>query len=224
MRLHSKAPLRCASERSRSPYTRTGGFCPGANPVFQRVARQNPPVLWLTESACSRPEQPLSATHGRQRYNTLDFAGKVVCHETAGFIGFFPPGRLCLPLDSSCQGSAAAFGNHCQGNAVPFGILSQQGALAPIGNPEPKEFAIPLESQMRFGMRTHKEKNELWAFIPKRTPGSIICYGDLQRVCRNQMTDILRRRKDTPSAALLCFDMVLTSAVPDGRGRWQRLP
>ena len=49
---------------------------------------------------------------------------------------------------------------------------------------------------MRFGMRTHKEKNELWAFIPKRTPGSIICYGDLQRVCRNQMTDILRRRKE----------------------------
>ena len=31
---------------------------------------------------------------------------------------------------------SAAFGNHCQ-----------QGTLAPIGNPEPKEFAIPLESQ-----------------------------------------------------------------------------
>ena len=147
MRLHSKAPLRCASERSRSPYTRTGGFCPGANPEFQRVARQNPPVLWLTESACSRPEQPLSATHGRQRYSILDFASKVVCHETAGFIGFFLPRRAlpsigCLPPRQR----------------VPFGILSQQGALAPIGNPEPKEFAIPLESQMRFGMRTHKEK------------------------------------------------------------------
>ena len=108
MRLHSKAPLRCASERSRSLYTRAGGFCPGANPEFQRVARQNPPVLWLTESACSCPEQPLSATHGRQRYNTLDFAGKVVCHETAGFIGFFLPRRVlpsigCLPPRQRCR-------------------------------------------------------------------------------------------------------------------------
>ena len=90
-----------------------------------------------------------------------------MCHETAGFIGFF------LPL---------------KGAALHW-------------MPPAKAAPPPLESQMRFGMRTHKEKNELWAFIPKRTPGSIICYGDLQRVCRNQMTDILRRRKDHPSAA-----------------------
>ena len=147
MPLHCEATLRFSSPFRRTTYTRTGEFCLGANPEFQRVAHQNPPVLWLTESACSRPEQPLSATHGRQRYSTLDFARKVVCHETAGFIGFFLPRRAlpsvgCLPPRQR----------------VPFGILSQQGALAPIGNPEPKEFAIPLESQMRFGMRTHKEK------------------------------------------------------------------
>ena len=29
-------------------------------------------------------------------YNTLDFSRKVVCHETAGFIGFFLP-RRALP-------------------------------------------------------------------------------------------------------------------------------
>ena len=63
---------------------------------FSSGRTQNPPVLWLTESACSCPEQPLSATHGRQRYNTLDLASKIVCHETAGFIGFFPP-RRTLP-------------------------------------------------------------------------------------------------------------------------------
>ena len=106
---------------------------------FSSGRTQNPPVLWLTESACSCPEQPLSATHGRQRYNTLDFARKVVCHETAGFFGFFLPRRACPPLDASRQGSAAAFGNHRQGNSVPFGFPSQHGALAPIGNPEPKE-------------------------------------------------------------------------------------
>ena len=189
MPLHCEAALRFSSSFHDTTYTRTGGFCPGANPEFQRVARQNPPVLWLTESACSCPEQPLSATHGRQRYNTLDFARKVVCHETAGFIGFFLPRRTlpsigCLPPRQR----------------VPFGI------------PDAFWNAYP------------QRKNELWAFIAKRTLGSIICYGDLQRVCRNQMTDILRRRKDTPSAALSCFDTVLTSAVPDGRGRWQRLP
>ena len=95
MPLHCEATLRFSSPFRRTTYTRTGEFCLGANPEFQRVAHQNPPVLWLTESACSRPEQPLSATHGRQRYNTLDFAGKVVCHETSGFIGFFLPRQRC---------------------------------------------------------------------------------------------------------------------------------
>ena len=96
MPLHCEATLRFSSPFRRTTYTRTGEFCLGANPEFQRVAHQNPPVLWLTESACSRPEQPLSVTHGHQRYNTLDFANKVVCHETAGFIGFFLP-RSVLP-------------------------------------------------------------------------------------------------------------------------------
>ena len=74
-------------EQADSAFSKLLGFSSGRT--------QNPPVLWLTESACSCPEQPLSATHGRQRYNTLDFADKVVCHETAGFIGFFLPRQLC---------------------------------------------------------------------------------------------------------------------------------
>src|SRR5699024_12117938 len=98
MPLHFKAPLCFAFPFRDTTYTRTGGFCRGANPEFQRVARQNPPVLWLAERGCSRPEQSLSATHGRQRYNTLDFARKVVCHETAGFIGFFLPRKALHSL------------------------------------------------------------------------------------------------------------------------------
>ena len=128
MPLHCEATLRSASPFRRTTYTRTGGFCPGANPEFQRVARQNPPVLWLTESACSRPEQPLSATHGRQRYNTLDFARKVVCHETAGFIGFFLPRQLCRlwkpPPRVRC----------------PLWIPQPTGCSSPLlDDPEPKE-------------------------------------------------------------------------------------
>ena len=146
MPLHCEAPLRFSSPFRRTTYTRTGEFCLGANPEFQRVAHQNPPVLWLTESACSRPEQPLSATHGRQRYNTLDFAGKVVCHETAGFIGFFLPRQLCRlwkpPPRVLC----------------PLWIPLPTGRSRPYWKPRAKGTAIPLESQMRFGMRTHKEK------------------------------------------------------------------
>ena len=95
MPLHYKAPLRFAFPFRNITYTRTGGFCWRKLLSFLSGRTQNPPVLWLTESACSCPEQPLSATHGRQRYNTLDFANKVVCHETAGFIGFFLPRQLC---------------------------------------------------------------------------------------------------------------------------------
>ena len=99
---------------------------------------QNPPVLWLTESACSRPEQPLSATHGHQRYNTLDFASKVVCHETAGFIGCFLPRsvlpsigclpprqrrRLWKPLPTGC--SRPYWRRKSQRNCCPFGILAR---------------------------------------------------------------------------------------------------
>ena len=95
MQLHCEAPIRSASPFCNITYTRTGGFCWRKLLGFSSGRTQNPPVLWLTESACSCPEQPLSATHGRQRYNTLDFAGKVVCHETSGFIGFFLPRQLC---------------------------------------------------------------------------------------------------------------------------------
>ena len=101
---------------------------------------------------------------------------------------------------------------------------SANRALSPLLETPSQRNCHPFGIPDAFWNAYPQRKNELWAFIPKRTPGLIICYGDLQRVCRNQMTDILRRRKDHPSAALLCFDTVLISAVPDGRGRWQRLP
>lgn len=134
MQLHSKAPLRFASPFRRTTYTRTGGFCYCKLLGFSSGRTQNPPVLWLTESACSRPEQPLSATHGRQRYNTLDLASKIVCHETAGFIGFFLPRQrrrlwkplprvLCplwIPLPTGC--SRPYWMTLSQRNRCPFGI------------------------------------------------------------------------------------------------------
>ena len=121
MQLHSKAPLRFASLFRRTTYTRTGGFCWRKLLGFSSGRTQNPPVLLPPERVCSIRKHPLSSVSGRQRYNTLDLASKIVCHETAGFIGFFPPRQRCRlwkpPLRERC----------------PYGILSQQGALAPIG-------------------------------------------------------------------------------------------
>ena len=83
---------------------------------------------WLVLSS----EQPLCPAHGRQRYNTLDFAHKVVCHETPASLDSSRQEGHCPPMDTTRQGSAAAFGNHCQGNAVPFGFPCQQGAARPF--------------------------------------------------------------------------------------------
>ena len=113
-------------EQADSAFSKLLGFSSGRT--------QNPPVLWLTESACSCPEQPLSVTHGRQRYNTLDFADKVVCHETAGFIGFFLPRQLCrlwkqLPRERCPLWNPLPTGRfsplletQSQRNCYPFGI------------------------------------------------------------------------------------------------------
>ena len=163
MPLHSKAPLRCALTFRRTTYTRTGGFCPRSNPVFQRVARQNPPVLWLTESACSCPEQPLSATHGRQRYNTLDFANKVVCHETAGFIGFFLPRQRCRLWKPLPRERCPLW------NPLPTGRFS------PLLETQSQRNCHPFGIPARFERNAHKQKNGLWVFLSKRkNPQGII--------------------------------------------------
>lgn len=153
VQLHFKAPLRSVSPFRNTTYTRTGGFCPGANPEFQCVARQNPPVLWLAERGCSRPEHPLSATHGRQRYNTLDIASKVVCHETAGFFGFFlplkgaalhwiPPAKAALPpLETTAKGICI---HKPTGRSRPYWITQSQRNCHPFGIPA------------RFERSTHK--------------------------------------------------------------------
>ena len=156
MPLHCEATLRFSSPFRRTTYTRTGEFCLGANPEFQRVAHQNPPVLWLTESACSCPEQPLSATHGRQRYNTLDFAGKVVCHETAGFIGFFLPRRVlpsigCLPPRQRCRLWKPLPRERC-----PLWIPQPTGRSRPYWKPRAKGKSYPFGIPARFEMSTHK--------------------------------------------------------------------
>ena len=144
MPLHCEAQLRFSSPFHSTTYTRTGGFCPGANPEFQRVARQNPPVLLSLERLCSVRKHPLSSVSGRQRYNTLDLLGKVVCHETAGFIGIFLPRqrrRLWKPLPRE---------------RCPLWIPQPTGRSRPYWKPRAKGKSYPFGIPARFEMSTHK--------------------------------------------------------------------
>ena len=148
MPLLFKAPLRCAFPFRRTTYTRTGGFCFRKLLGFLSGRTQKPPVLWLTESACSRPEQPLSATHGRQRYNTLDFASKVVCHETAGFIGCFLPRRVLPSIGFFLPRQRCRLWKPLPRERCPLWKPLPTGRSRPYWKPRAKGIAIPLDSQL----------------------------------------------------------------------------
>ena len=88
-------------------------------------------IFQPTKSACSAAtvnrlsgvEQPLFSVSGHKRYNTLDFAGKVVCHETAGFFGFFQSKGNFIPSELPRQ----------KGTPFPFEIPFSTGMpTAPI--------------------------------------------------------------------------------------------
>ena len=73
MQLYYKNLLHRFSLFRFTTYTRAAGFRV-ANPHISRPGgTRNPSVLWAVQSACSSTDQPLWATHGRKRYNTLDF-------------------------------------------------------------------------------------------------------------------------------------------------------
>ena len=126
-------------EQADSAFSKLLGFSSGRT--------QNPPVLWLTESACSCPEQPLSATHGRQRYNTLDFANKVVCHETAGFFGFFLPRRVLPSIGFLPPRQRRRLWKPLPRKRCPLWISQPTGRSRPYWKPRAKGTAVPLESQ-----------------------------------------------------------------------------
>ena len=146
MPLHSEAPLRSTSPFRRTTYTRTGGFCLWANPDFQRMARQNPPVLLMLERLCSARKHPLSSVSGRQRYNTLDLASKIVCHETAGFIGFFLPRRALPSIGFHPPRQPCRLWKPLPRALCPLWIPLPTGRSRPYWKPRAKGIAIPLES------------------------------------------------------------------------------
>ena len=124
-----KAPsLRCASFPGQWDYA----LC--ANPDFVR-GRTKSACPAAAKSACLPFHPAPFSVSGKQRYNTLDFPGKVVCHETTGFFGFFRSKGKLSPLNTPGKG-----------NAVPLCTpQANRAAPVPIGWPRAKG-ASPLES------------------------------------------------------------------------------
>lgn len=81
--------------------------------------------------------QPLSGVSREQRYNTLDFPRKVVCHETAGFFGFFRSKGNSIPSEHPRQ----------RRPLFPFESPCQQGCCSPLlDDPESRGESSPLDT------------------------------------------------------------------------------
>ena len=71
-----------------------------------------------------------------QRYNTLDFPGKVVCHETAGFFGFFRSKGSSIPSEHPRQ----------RRTLFPFESPCQQGCYSPLLETQSQRGCAPLDT------------------------------------------------------------------------------
>ena len=74
-----------------------------ANPDFVR-GRTKSACPAAAKSVCLLFHPAPFSVSGKQRYNTLDFPEKVVCHETAGFFGFFRSKGKLSPLNTPGKG------------------------------------------------------------------------------------------------------------------------
>ena len=85
---------------------------------------------------CRHPSRPLPGVSRKQRYNTLDFPGKVVCHEIAGFFGFFRSKGNLSPLNSPGKGElhSPLYTPGQQGSSRPYWITQGQRCF-PFGIP-----------------------------------------------------------------------------------------
>lgn len=83
--------------------------CLHTNREILRIAYpQYLPVLLSSESASLAPSLPLSAASGHKRYNTLDFASKIVCQQGAARPYWKPRAKgRGLPVATAAAGSSA---------------------------------------------------------------------------------------------------------------------
>ena len=158
MPLHCEAALRFSSSFHDTTYTRTGGFCFQQIPDSAPGGTQNPPVLLTLEKVCSVRKRPLSSVSGRQRYNTLDFARKVVCHETAGFFGFFRPRKALPPFGFLPPRQRRRLWKPLPRVLCPLWIPQPTGRSPPLLETQRQRNCRPFGIPARFEMSTHKGK------------------------------------------------------------------
>ena len=119
-----------------------------------------------TKSACSASAekclsgvgQPLSSVSGRQRYNTLDFASKVVCHETAGFFGFFRPRKALPSFGFLPPRQRRRLWKPLPRVLCPLWIPQPTGRSPPLLETQRQRNCRPFGIPARFEMSTHKGK------------------------------------------------------------------
>ncbi len=91
---------------------------------------QNPPALLTPESVrlpqsthtAQMPQPPLSSVSRKQRYNTLDFASKIVCQNGLCPFGYPCQGQLRFPFGCLCQ----------HGCSRPYWMTPSQRGFRPL--------------------------------------------------------------------------------------------
>ena len=104
-----------------------------ASTLTRKLSHAAAPPLPTQPSVARGPRwrQPPFPPAASQRYNTLDLASKIVCHETAGFFGFFRPHR-----------PQAA----CNAQPLNAALIALQRERRPLWKPPPKGTLSPLDT------------------------------------------------------------------------------
>ena len=106
-----------------------------ANPDFVR-GRTKSACPAAAKSACLPFHPAPFSVSGKQRYNTLDFPGKVVCQETAGFFGFFRSKGKLSPLNTPGKGGTPFPSVHPRPTGLLPPLLDDPGPKGlPLCNP-----------------------------------------------------------------------------------------
>ena len=122
-----------------------GLYIPFANPAAQILCTASCSADARKRWQLAQPS--LSSVSVRKRYNTRDFASKVVCHETAGFFGFF------LPL----KGAALLWVPPAKAAPPPLETTAK-GTLSPLES-QPVLKGVPTKEKWFVGIHCKTKKS-----------------------------------------------------------------
>ena len=112
---------------------------------------------------CAYTQKPFLGTVNSKRYNTLDLACKVVCHETNGFFGFFhiygiKPSALLYKQHSVFDNPQKTIKNHKSSFRPVFSVhppgQSHNNHRYSGSRPRPQDDSAALPSRSAYRMTT----------------------------------------------------------------------